>query len=173
MATTRTPIAATPAFDLDALKLHARIDGTDDDDSLELMGRTATAEIEAYCDIALLDTQIRYTFEADGKPGTVVLPIGPLRTTSGIAVNGLPVPPGAVTIGRYPSISLPEHDAGPTAITYVAGWGDAVEDIPPDLQFAILDHAAMLYDARAADDVKQGLSVAASRICARHRQVRT
>jgi uncharacterized phage protein (predicted DNA packaging) len=44
-------------------------------------------------------------------------------------------------------------------------------DLPADIQFAIIDQAARTYDARGADDVRPGLSMAASRISARYRGV--
>jgi hypothetical protein len=47
-----------------------------------------------------------------------------------------------------------------------------VLDLPADIQFAIIDQAARLYDQRGADDGKPGLSLAASRITARRRGVR-
>lgn len=50
---------------------------------------------------------------------------------------------------------------------------DAV-DLPDDLKLAICDQAAMLYDYRAGNtDRPAGLSLAASRICARYRGVKT
>ena len=46
-------------------------------------------------------------------------------------------------------------------------------ELPDDLRFAIIDHAAMLYDARGQDTERPvGLSLAASRIVARYRGVR-
>ena len=47
-----------------------------------------------------------------------------------------------------------------------------VLDLPADITFAIIDHAARLYDQRGADDAKPGLSLAASRIVHRYRGVR-
>lgn len=47
------------------------------------------------------------------------------------------------------------------------------DDLPDDLRLAIIDQAAMLYDARAHDtDRPAGLSMAAARIVARYRGVR-
>ena len=45
-------------------------------------------------------------------------------------------------------------------------------DLPADIRFAIIDQAARTYDARAADDIRPGLSLAASRIVHRYRGVR-
>lgn len=50
------------------------------------------------------------------------------------------------------------------------------DDLPYDLRFAIIDQAAMIYDARAnvtTRDRPLGLSLAASRITARYRGVST
>ncbi|WP_151720483.1 head-tail connector protein [Gemmobacter serpentinus] len=49
----------------------------------------------------------------------------------------------------------------------------AAADLPDDLRLAIIDQAAMLYDARAQDTERPvGLSMAAARIVARYRGVR-
>lgn len=49
----------------------------------------------------------------------------------------------------------------------------AAADLPDDLRLAIIDQAAMLYDARGGDtDRPLGLSMAAARIVARYRGVR-
>lgn len=50
---------------------------------------------------------------------------------------------------------------------------DDADDLPADLKLAIIDQAAMLYDARAQDTERPvGLSLAAARIVARYRGVR-
>lgn len=50
---------------------------------------------------------------------------------------------------------------------------DDADDLPDDLRLAIIDQAAMLYDARGGDtDRPSGLSMAAARIVARYRGVR-
>lgn len=49
----------------------------------------------------------------------------------------------------------------------------AAADLPDDLKLAIIDQAAMLYDARGGEtDRPLGLSMAAARITARYRGVR-
>ena len=49
---------------------------------------------------------------------------------------------------------------------------DTTAELPDDLRFAIIDQAAMLYDARGGDTERPvGLSLAASRIVARYRGV--
>ena len=79
-----------------------------------------------------------------------------------------------VDVGRYPVLHLPGRqfmDGKTLVVSYPAGFGVTVEAIPEDLQLAIMDQAAKLYDLRGAEDGKQGLSLAASRIAARHRRV--
>ena len=50
---------------------------------------------------------------------------------------------------------------------------DLTADLPADLKLAIIDQAAMLFDARAHDTERPvGLSLAAARITARYRGVR-
>lgn len=49
-----------------------------------------------------------------------------------------------------------------------------IAELPKDMQSAIIDQAAMLYDARGGAterDRPQGLSMAAVRVCARYRGV--
>lgn len=170
MAFVRIPAAATDAFDLEALKLHARVDTDDEDTVLQLMGRTATHEIEAYCDIALLRQTIIVSVEATTDP--IHLPVGPLAPDAVVSIDGEPVI-GAVTAGRYPALTFPDDITGSVSVSYEAGYGDEPSDIPADLQYAVIDHASRLYEMRGADDGEQGLSVAAARICARYRRVRT
>lgn len=59
-------------------------------------------------------------------------------------------------------------------VAHAAAYALPVEalDLPADIQFAIIDHAARLYDQRGPDNGPPGLSLAASRITARHRGVR-
>lgn len=168
MAYVRIPAAATDPITLDALKLHARVDTDDEDDGLQLMGRTSAHEVEAYCDIALLRQTIVVQVEA-GDP--VTLPVGPLAPDAVVTIDDEPVI-GAVTEGRYPVLTFPAGITGTVTVSYTAGYGDAADDIPHDLQFAIIDHASRLYDMRGADEGQQGLSIAAARICARYRRVR-
>ena len=59
-------------------------------------------------------------------------------------------------------------------VLHAAGMArpDDVDDLPADLRFALIDHAAKLYDQRGMDHAPPGLSLAASRIVHRYRGVR-
>lgn len=179
----RTPVSTDAPFALDAVKLHARVDHDDDDTDLDMMGYTAAAEVEAYCDIALLAQII--TAEFDRWSDVVHLPVGPFYA-AGATANPVKIHtrgddgtltehPGAGWImpGRYPRLHLTEKLTGKSlVIEYPAGFGAAVSAIPADLLLAVTDHAGLLYDRRTNEVAPQGLSLAAARICARHRRVK-
>jgi uncharacterized phiE125 gp8 family phage protein len=182
MTTTRTPISTAGAWRLDDLKARARVDCDYSDMELAQLADTAAAEIEAHCGLALLAQSVTVTLRAWCKD--IPLPVGPFWS------DGLPDHPITVELvdldgtrsvhpagwwiegERYPVLHLtaPVHGAA-LIITYPAGYGMKQRSIPADLQLAISDHAAMMYDIRALTDAPQGLSVAAARIAARHRKV--
>ena len=77
MRYTRTDTGTATPFDLTALKAHMRVTGSDEDTGINAMGVAAAAEIEAYCELALLSQTITAT--TDTWPGqTVALPVGPV-----------------------------------------------------------------------------------------------
>jgi hypothetical protein len=62
--------------------------------------------------------------------------------------------------------------AGDVAHAAAYALPEASADLPDDLRLAIIDQTAMLYDARGGmTERPTGLSLAASRICARYRGV--
>ena len=184
MHITRTPLSTDDPFILDDVKLHARVSFDDDDPDLVLMARTAAREIEAHCALALMTQIITVSLTEWGC--VVPLPIGPLDV---VALDGHPTtvetreadgslvswPQGWwVDAGRYPVLHLTDRqfmDGTSLVVSYPAGFGSTAASIPEDLQHAINDQAAAFYDQRGAEDGKQGLSLAASRIAARHRRV--
>ncbi|MDP5309142.1 head-tail connector protein [Paracoccus spongiarum] len=182
MNTNRTPISTASPFDLDSVKAHARVDGDFEDWTIAQMADAAAREIEAHCGLALLAQAITVTLSS--WCCRIPLPIGPFWT-AGLtdhpitlelideAGNVTPHPAGwRIEGGRYPVISLTSTGQGQhLRITYPAGFGMEASSIPADLALAICDQAAAFYDQRGAEDARQGLSVAASRIAARHRRV--
>lgn len=184
MHITRTPISTAAPFVLDDVKAHARIDGDFDDWAIQRMADTAAREIEAHCALALLSQTVTVTLSEWGC--VVPLPVGPLDV---VALDDHPItvktreadgslitwPQGWwVDAGRYPVLHLTDRafvNGTALVVTYPAGFGAEASRIPEDLQHAINDQAAAFYDLRGAEDGKQGLSLAASRIAARHRRV--
>lgn len=178
---TRTLISTADPFDMDAVKLHARVDGTHDDAALAMMARAAAREIEAHAELALLWQNI--TLELDRWDDAISLPIGPFSKAAALLYD-VTIQTRAddgtltdfeeweITGTRKPRLHLLHPTEGTAlVITYPAGFGDTADSIPADLQLAIMDQAARSYDVRGAEDGPQGLSLAASRITARYRRV--
>lgn len=182
MTTTRTPISNAAPYDLGAVKLHGRIDDDDEDLAIAVMADTAALEIEQHCGLALLAQAVTVTLRA--WCNRIPLPVGPFYAEAladhpitvellDEAGNATPHPAGWwIEPGRYPVLNLTTEGTGTALrITYPAGYGDTAAAIPADLQLAISDQAARLFDLRGNEDAHQGLSLAASRIAARHRRV--
>lgn len=153
---TRTPIATGDPVDELALTEHMRLDG-------DLVAGAypyiwaAAAEIEAYCDLALLDQSITLTANAHEQDNGLTiqrLPIGPNPTSimvEGIETDGtlLPIPYSWVFYGG--AVRFASRPDRPVRITYKADYGSIPDTIPADLRMAICDLAARLYDYRASD----------------------
>jgi uncharacterized phiE125 gp8 family phage protein len=183
MKVERIPFAETAPFDLADLKIHARVDHDDEDAALSLMGWTASGEIEAQTELALLAQTITATVDAWGA--CIPLPVGPFYP-AGLGEHPVSVQlrdaEGNVTAhpagwwiepGRRPVLHLTSKGDGDALIvTYPAGYGEAVTEIPQDLRLAVNDEAARLYDLRGASEAPQGLSLAASRVVGRYARVR-
>jgi len=184
MIINRTPISEDAPFFLEDVKAHTRVSHDGEDASISQMGWAAAREIEAHCALALLTQTITVTMNEWGC--VVALPIGPLDV---VALDDHPItvqtrePDGSlitwpqgwwVDAGRYPVLHLTDRqfmDGTALIVNYPAGFGSAAASIPDDLQLAINDQAAAFFDMRGPEDGKQGLSLAASRIAARHRRV--
>jgi uncharacterized phiE125 gp8 family phage protein len=179
MTYTRTTIGTAPPFTLAAIKSHMRVTVSDDDEAIQGMASAAAIEIEAYCDLALVNQTITTTTTT--WPGQdVPLPIGPvasgtIATVSVIEADGTatPVADGYwLEAGRYPVLHFTGTPGGRLIVTYQAGYGATAGAIPADLSLAISDQALRYYDRRGDDDAPQGLCVSAARICARYRRVK-
>jgi uncharacterized phiE125 gp8 family phage protein len=174
----RTPVAVAQPFDLDPVKLHLRVDHDEDDTAITNMGHTAAAEIEQFAQIALLTQTIRVTI-FDPCIGTYLnLPIGPVAddeaptvTIDGEAFTGFELIGGNRPVIRWLT-GYPDAPPGRMTITYLAGFGATAADIPADLAQALMDQAALHYDARSPMDARMlTTSPHMARIGARYRGV--
>jgi len=138
----------------------------------------AARDIEAYCDIALITQTI--TVETAPNPDTVIdLLIGPatddaVQTVQLVAADGTATDLDAGWFfrgGRHPKLHLLEPTDLAVRVTYTAGFGATWAAVPADLQLAIADAAAAMFDGRGVEG-KPGLPVAAARLAARWRGVR-
>ena len=168
-----------PVNFLDA-KAHCRIDFDSDDPSLQMMINAAAREIEDFAQVALLTQTIRVIiFRPRLGAYGVGLPVGPVLndvtptvTIDGTAFTGFDFDAGDRPFVRW---LAPYHDLIPErmVIEYQAGFGDDYSAIPADLYQAILDQTAMLYEQRAATDLKTAsMSPHMGRIGAKYRGVK-
>jgi len=172
----RTPIATGPAVEAAYLNAHMRLD-EDLSDGVELYVEAASAEVEGYCALALLDQTITTT--TDNLPDQhLSLPIGPVAAGATITVDMLemdgtttPVEGYWLEYGRYPVLHFTSTPGGRLRISYTAGYGDTSTAIPNDLRMAICDLASRLYDYQASDKAAT-MPAATARICARYRRLK-
>lgn len=179
MTYTRNPlVAGLPVTDAQ-ISDHLRIIGPDEITRAEPIVEAATAELEAYCGLALLVQTITAT-TARWPGQTIALPVGPLVDGGPVTVaqretdgSLTPVLSGWwIEGGRYPRLHFPDTiPTGPLVITYRAGFGTGPGDVPADLRLAVCDQALRLYDMRGAENGPATLSPAAARIAARWRRV--
>ena len=179
MRYTRTTTGLDAGYDLEAVKDFMRVSGSSEDVAITGMADTAAAEIEAYCELALLTQTITCT--TDAWPGQeVTLPVGPVAADATITVHlietdgtATPVPDGYwLEGGRYPVLHFIGTPGGRLRISYPAGYGASNTDIPADLAHALCDVASRLYDMRGVDTGAPTLPPAAARILARYRRVK-
>jgi uncharacterized phiE125 gp8 family phage protein len=168
-----TPTA--PAFDLNNLKKHCRIDGGDWDIELSGHGTAAATELQSYASLALIDQTIRVTLPAWPRTDTLGLPIIPMIDPLSVTVtaDGVAFEAYAVTAGLRPALRLSgDRPCGVIVIEYLAGFGPTASSVPADLVNAIHDQASAFFDAKGAGDGKtNGMSPHMARIAARYRRV--
>lgn len=162
--------------DIDYVKGHTRVDGDDDNAALQRMADAAALEAEDLAQIALLSQTVRVTLDGWPRGHSFRLPIGPLLDWSTVEVtaDGEAFEGFSVMTGQRPQVRLSgPRPCGQIVIEYVAGYGEAPQDIPEDLVLAIMDQAAAYYDARGPGDPKrQAQSPHFARIIGRYRGVR-
>lgn len=165
-------------FDLGSVKLHLRVDGTEEDAAITNIGHAACAEIEHFAQIALLTQTITVTIVRPVLEGCLRLPIGPLIDVTSVAIrfDGTAFDAFSVVGGIRPLVHWEPHLAPPApaemVVIYEAGFGTDTADIPPDLAQALMDQAALHYDGRSPMDAKSlTTSPHMARIGARYRGV--
>ncbi len=176
----REPASDALPFALAAVKAHVRVTHDYENDALTTIAATAALEIEQFAQIALLFQTVRVTiFDAQEGAG-LTLPIGPVVgdavptvTIDGDAFDGFDFYPGNRPYIRW-NTSPAWGKIGRIGIVYLAGFGATETDIPADLAQALMDQAALLYDARSPMDERiRTTSPHMARVGARYRGVRS
>lgn len=177
----RLATSAALAFVLDDLRHYLRITpdmGNTDDAELSRLGRAAAAEVEQFAQVALVDQTIRVTILDLVHGDNLALPVGPVADGAAVTVtmDGQPFTGFDLVTGPRPYLiwaaSIRGKASARLVIEYPAGFGSAASDVPPDLAQAILDHAALTFDARAPSEAKVlARSPHLARVGARYRGV--
>lgn len=176
-------------FDLSETKLFLRVDGDDDDLTIQALTDAAAHEFEDASKVALITQVIRLTLDGWPDADRLRLPIGPVLSDDPVfqvMADGEAIEADLIT-GMRPQIILRAdvtealHHAR-VVIEYEAGFGATAEAIPPDIQHAIRDQVAQSYDWRgghvgegktsAQARGTAGLSYAMQRVIGRYRGVK-
>jgi uncharacterized phiE125 gp8 family phage protein len=179
MTFTRTPISTALPVTLADVKDHLRVTHSAENTLINRMIETAALEFEDLCGIALLATTITATSAID--PGTdLELPVGPVASGATLTVEALAEDgtTSAITgywleAGRYPVLHLTDTPDHRVRITYPASLAASAAAVPADIQMAIADQVARLYDQRGGVlDRGPALSAHSARVIARYRRAR-
>ncbi|WP_415184690.1 head-tail connector protein [Phaeovulum sp.] len=166
------------AVALHTAKNHMRVSHNDDDAAIAIMIDAATAEIEQFAQIALLNQTIRVVIFDPAIECSLTLPIGPTAddTVPTVTIDGEPFTAFTFEGGARPYIRwrAPFYELLPDRLTieYQAGFGASEQDVPRDLAQAVMDQAALYYDGRSPMGAKSlTTSPHMARIAARYRGV--
>lgn len=139
-------------------------DDGSEDAVLELYLRAAMAAIEVRIGRALLARTFSWSVTRWREDASQGLPIAPVRSVEAIALVGADGSERAVDpsswsvlrdsqrprlVGRFGKNLPAIPRAGHAEIRFTAGFGDAWEDVPPDLRQAVFLLAAHYYEHRA------------------------
>lgn len=172
----RTPLIGGLPVDVQASAVHGRTDNIPDFAAdVTRMAAAAALEFEAYAQIALLDQTITVTLEVKPSLSLLPLPVAPLLDPMlvGVTVDGVAYDDFAVISGMRPALRFStDRPCGVYVVEYMAGFGETSADVPQDIQNAIFDQAAVLFDMRGGGDGKtNGMSPHMARVAARYRRV--
>lgn len=152
----RVTAPAVEPLDLVQVKLYLRIEHDDEDTLLALFitaAREAAEETLGRC----LITQSQRLFVPCAASTLIVLPRGPVQSIQTVAVQdsaGTSVTLDSDTYRLHAGKGLLQLDSVPRTgtliVTYVAGFGDAAEDVPAIIRQGMLNHVAAFYESREA-----------------------
>lgn len=154
MRLTRITPPATLPVALSLAKLHCRVDGSQEDDLIQLALEGAVSWLDGWGGV-LGRCLIEQGWQADlGRcDGHVPLPFGDARNIEVVSDTGAAVQFRAQTMHSRVWVT-PEYPwRRSLSIRFTAGYGPDPEDVPPALRSAILLLTAFLYDNRGSAPV--------------------
>lgn len=152
---------------VDMAKDHLRVDIADDDVLIAGLVRTAREMVETITRRALLTQTWDWVFDAFPSENTMVLPLPPLQSVTSITyvdtdgnsdtvssadyIVDTDSEPGRIVLktdSTWPATTL--RAANGVTVRFVAGYGDAVTDVPWPIQQALLLLVGHWYENREA-----------------------
>jgi len=163
----RWSVTTTPIIEpitVEELKLYAKIDGSTEDDLLDILISAVRGAMERYLGRALLEQTITLTM--DFWPGWVIyLPMPPLISVTSIVTLDedntattyssdnyyvdVITDPGRIVLKQ--SVTAPNNTSryyGGYRIIYKAGYGGDAEDVPKAIKQAMLIWCSIIYETR-------------------------
>ena len=183
-------LLAGPAIEpvtLGEAKAYCRIDGDAEDGLVGTLIAAARLHVEGHTGRALIAQTWRLVLDRWPAGGWVPLPVAPAASLVAVTATDADWTPHELELEQFAldgpagRLLLPQSVAGMPvlrrqqgiAIDYVAGYGEAAEDVPADLRQAVLVLVAYWFENRdAALDSGAGTPAAFARLLATYRRVR-
>ncbi|MDR1391122.1 MAG: phage head-tail connector protein [Holosporales bacterium] len=135
------------------LKAHLRIDNDHEEEYLKEIIEIATNILEQNIEKSILKKAYRYIYFGSKLPSSerITLPLAQVKEVLSVKRllidkgKSLPIPYTTETFNEKTTI-ITNSSRYPTEIKYVAGITDKEDEIPKDLQFAILQIAKNIYE---------------------------
>lgn len=147
-----TPPTIEPVT-LEEVKLHLRVDGTEEDSLISALITAARQKAEEYTKRAFITQS--WELALDSVSGKVYLPRPPIQTINKVTLDGeIIVTENYSLIGQdvfYPKIPLNAVNPAGLVIRYTSGYGSNATDVPQAIRQAILMLVAHMYEAREGE----------------------
>ena len=161
----RTEAPAVEPVTLAEAKAILRLDHNSEDVLIGGLIRAAREEIEASCGLALIEQEWRLSLDRLPRSGRVLLRRHPVREVKSVTVFGRDgeasiVDPTTYRLdaagrpARLHFLTPPAHAANGIEVDFVAGFGEAVTDVPDLIKRAMLALVAHWYEFRASYGAK-------------------
>lgn len=157
-----TPPAMEPVT-LEEVKLHLRVDVTEEDSLISALITAARQKAEEYTKRAFITQS--WELALDSASEKVYLPRPPVQTINEVTLDGEIVSTGNYAlIGQdafYTKIPLNAVNPDGLVIRYISGYGNNATDAPQAIRQAILMLVAHLYEHRGDDAIEMPPTVKA------------
>lgn len=149
---------------IEEAKIHLRVDGDDENALIGDLIKAARSEVENLCGRQLLTATWVHRLDAFPGTGTILLPVSPMQSITSITYTDIGGDSQTVATSVYdsdtasaiPRIFLKDGQSWPSSqsitnaviVTFVAGYGDGLADVPEEARRAILLIVGTLYRNR-------------------------